>query len=241
MTIARRLIILLALPLLALLGMGLFTRLELSKIEKSSRFVAEKQISSLAALGHITRSFYDLRAGVRSYLLATNRAEQVEIETAFNSGQAEVERLLNQYADSLVTGDQDRRFLSNYRDLSRDWIVGAKHAMSLGAQGRREDGVALLNGPVAQFAARLSQVSSEWIKHNEDLAAGAGRASVQTIASARLDMFLANSAVVLIAVVLGLLTFRRIVNPIQALERSVKAIVAGDYAKKVPFTSDRDE
>ncbi len=35
---------------------------------------------------------------------------------------------------------------------------------------------------------------------------------------------------------LGYLTFRRIVKPIQALETSVKSIAAGDYAKEVPFT-----
>src|SRR5204862_2224204 len=85
MTIARRLTILLALPLLALLSLGIVTRLELSTIETSSRFVAEKQISSLALLGQISRSFYELRVAVRSHLLAANPAEQAAARSAFDS------------------------------------------------------------------------------------------------------------------------------------------------------------
>ena len=55
MTIAKRLIVLLAVPLLALLGLGLFTRLQLANIEERSRFVAESQVESLALLGNLAR------------------------------------------------------------------------------------------------------------------------------------------------------------------------------------------
>ena len=41
MTIAKRLIILVAVPLLALATLGVFVRLQLSDIEQRSRFVAE--------------------------------------------------------------------------------------------------------------------------------------------------------------------------------------------------------
>src|SRR5512140_1161760 len=109
MTIAKRLIILLAVPLVALLGLGVFTRLQLSKVETRSRFVAETQIGSLAALGNISRSFSELRVNVRSYLLATNQSEQAKARSAFDAGEAEVQRLLRQYADSLISDEQDRR------------------------------------------------------------------------------------------------------------------------------------
>ena len=54
-------------------------------------------------------------------------------------------------------------------------------------------------------------------------------------------MLIANSAAILLTGLLGFLTFRRIVKPIQALETSVKTIAAGDYAKEVPFTQATDE
>ena len=69
MTIARRLLILVAVPLLILGGLGLVVQRQLHSIESRSRFVAETQIGSLAALGNITRTFTEMRVNVRSALL----------------------------------------------------------------------------------------------------------------------------------------------------------------------------
>jgi two-component system, sensor histidine kinase and response regulator len=241
MTIAKRLIILLAVPLLALVGLGVFTRLQLSKVETRSRFVAETQISSLAALGNITRTFPELRVHVRSYLLATNAVEQAKARSAFDASAAELHRLLGQYADNLISDEQDRRQLNDYRDLSREWISGAKQVMTLAADGRREEAMALLSGSLAELGARLSKVSGEWIRHNEDLATAAGKATVEAIRESEWKMLVANSSALLVTGLLGFLTFRRIIHPIRALEASVKTIAAGDYTKEVPFTQATDE
>ena len=241
MTIANRLIILLAVPLVALVSLGVFTRLQLSRVEDRSRFVAELQIPSLAALGDLSRSFAELRVAVRSYLLATNQAEQTKAESVFAGGEAEVTRLLRDYADHLVSDERDRRLLNEYQDLCREWVAGAKHAMALSAEGRREEAVALLNGSMAQLGTRLSKASSEWIRHNGDLATTAGKGAVEAADEARWKMLVANSAAILLTGLLGFITFQRIVRPIQGLDTSVKAIAAGDYVKEVPFTAATDE
>src|SRR5512138_1327560 len=236
MTIAKRLVLLLAVPLVALLGLGVFTRLQLSKVEIRSRFVAETQIGSLAALGHISRSLSELRVNVSSFLLATNEVQQAKVRATFDAGEAEVNRLLGQYADSLISDEKDRRQLNDYRDLSREWISGAKQVMTSAAEGRREAAAALLNGPVAELGGRLSNVSREWIQHNEDLAATAGKATVEAVDKSRWKMLVANSIAIVLTGLVGFLTFRRIVMPIRALETSVTSIAAGDYGKEVPFT-----
>ncbi len=241
MTIAKRLIILLAVPLVALLGLGVFTRFQLSRIEEQSRFVAEAQIPTLAALGNLSRNIAELRVHVRSHLLATNRAEQAVAQLAFDKTEAAANHLLGQYGDSLVTGDRNRRLFDDFRDSCRAYVAGARQVMALSAAGRREEAVALLNGSMAEHAGQLSTVSSEWIQHNETLANDAGKAAVTAIEEFRWKMLVANSAALLLTGLLGFLTFRRIVNPIQALESSVKSIAAGDYAKEVPFTAATDE
>ena len=57
----------------------------------------------------------------------------------------------------------------------------------------------------------------------------------------RRQLLAAEAAAVLLTGLLGFLAFRRIVYPIQALERSVKTIAAGDYSRSVPFTERADE
>jgi two-component system, sensor histidine kinase and response regulator len=241
MTIARRLTILLAVPLAALLGLGVFTRLQLSKVEERSRFVAESRIVALATLGNLSRNFAELRVDVRSYLLATNSAQRLSARTAFEEDERDVESLVQKYADHLVVSDQGRRLLGDFQSLSREWIAAAKQVMSLADEGRREEAVALLSGRVAELGGRVSAVSGEWIRNNEAVASEAGKDAIQAIEDFRGRMLVANSVAVLLTALLGYLTFRRIVKPVQALETSVKSIAAGDYAKEVPFTQAADE
>ena len=99
MTIAKRLIILLTVPLVALVGLGVFTRLQLAQIEARSRFVAESRIVALATLGNLSRSFAELRVNVRSHLLATNDAQRAAARALFDEDERDVNRLLQEYAD----------------------------------------------------------------------------------------------------------------------------------------------
>ena len=142
MTIAKRLIILLAVPLVALLALGIFTRVELSRIEERARFVAVSQIGSLAVLGNVSRSFAELRVNVRSYVLATNAAQRASARALFDEDEQEVTRLIQQYGDSLISDEPNRRLYSDYRDLSREWISGARQVMTLAEAGRHEDAAA---------------------------------------------------------------------------------------------------
>jgi CHASE3 domain sensor protein len=144
MTIAKRLILLLAVPLLALAGFGVFTRLQLTTIETRSRFVAELQVPSLAALGNISRTFAELRVQLRNHVLATSDAERVRVRATFDRDEAELNRLLDQYERSLISDDQDHRLLNDYRNQYRDWLDRVKQVMALAAAGRREEASEML-------------------------------------------------------------------------------------------------
>ena len=95
-TIAKRLILLLAVPLLALTGLGVFTRWQLTTIETRSRFVAELQVPSLATLGNISRILADLRVQLRNHVLAASEAERASVRSTFERDDAELDRLLDQ-------------------------------------------------------------------------------------------------------------------------------------------------
>ena len=241
MTIAKRLIVLLTVPLVALLGLGVFSRLQLAEIEERSRFVAESRITALATLGNLSRGFAEMRVNVRSYLLATTDAQRRAARAAFDDDEQDVVRLLATYADNLVLGDRERRLLGEYQTLSREWITDAKQSMLLVNEGRSVEAIALLNGRVSDLGFRLSGVSNEWIALDQEAATAAGQESLAVINRFRRDMLIANSAALLVTGLLGFLTFRRIVTPIRALETSVKTIAAGDYGKAVPFVDAEDE
>jgi PAS domain S-box-containing protein len=242
MTIGKRLMILLAVPLAALLAFGVFARIQLSRIEERSRFVAESRISALATLGNISRSFSELRVNVRSYLLANNDVERAAARELFEQDEHEVTSLLKQYEDHLaVGGAQGLRLINDFKSLSREYVAAARQIMAMGDEKRHDQVAAMLSGRLSELADQTRTVSTEWIRFNEIKATEAGREAVAAIEETRLKMIVADSLALLLTGLLGFLTFRRIVNPIRALEDSVKTVAAGDYTKSIPFTTATDE
>jgi signal transduction histidine kinase/DNA-binding response OmpR family regulator/HPt (histidine-containing phosphotransfer) domain-containing protein len=241
MTIARRLIILLGLPLIALLGLGIFTRIQLARIEARSRFVAESRIAALATLGNLSRGFAEMRVNMRSHLLAADDAGRRQSRILYDQDERDVTRLLQEYADKLDLDGRHRRLLGDFQALSREWMTGARQALALADEGRQEEAVRLLNGRISEIGVRLSYISDEWIDAEQESARAAGEESIRGIEWFQQRMLIANSSAFLLTLVLGFLTFRRIVGPIHALEGSVRSIADGDYARPVPFVEATDE
>jgi two-component system, sensor histidine kinase and response regulator len=241
MTIGKRLIVLLAVPLVALLVLGVLGRVRLSEIEERSRFIAENQLEALAALGGITASFAELRVTVRNILLAADASERAAARATFVDSEQTLARLLQQYGDSLISDERDRQFLSDIRNLNRQYILEIRQVMALADEDRRDDAVALFRRTAGPTGVELTRLSSEWIQYNKELGSHAARTALVTIEKTRSQIFGANLAALLLTGFVGFVTFRRIVTPIQALERSVETVAAGDYSQSVPFTDATDE
>ena len=143
MTIGKRLIVLLAVPLVALLVLGVLSRVRLSEIEERSRFIAENQLEGVAALGGITASFAELRVTVRNVLLAADASERAAARATFVENEQTLARLLQQYGESLISDERDRQFLTDVRNLNRQYILEIRQVMALADEDRREEAVAL--------------------------------------------------------------------------------------------------
>jgi PAS domain S-box-containing protein len=241
MTIGKRLLLLLAVPLIALLGFGVFARIQLSRIEERSRFVSESQLAAVAVLGNISRSFAELRINLRSFLLAVDENQRSEARAAFEEDDRALTQLFQTYGDAYIHDERNRRLFGDFRELSRQYVVEARRVMALAQEGRKDDALAYFRDTIAPIGGSLSRVSTEWIEYNRDLGSNAARSALTAIEQTRRQMLTADVTALLLTSLLGFLTFRRIVNPIRALERSVQIVAAGDYTQSVPFTAATDE
>jgi CHASE3 domain sensor protein len=159
MTIGKRLVILLAVPMLILVGLGALTTFQLNRIESRGRFVTEHQVRSLAALAEISRSIGEARLDLRNHVLSTDRATQESYRAAFEGTfegiGSEVSRRLGAYADALISDEKDRRLMEDFRRLSGEWATRARDVMSLAEEGRRDEAIGLLtSGSVRQLGRR---------------------------------------------------------------------------------------
>ena len=243
MTIARRLIILLAVPWLVLVGLGVFSRIQMAKVEERVRIAGEIQIKSLAALGNITRTFTEMRVGLRSCLMTGDPAEQAAVVREFEQNNKDLSGMLRDYAATLVSDKKDRAMLIEFETSSELWVMRARKVMAdaVTDAARQSGAREVLTGDQADLGERIGTLSSEWIRYNEQLADDASQASITSIAESRVNMIVAVAAALVLSGVLGLLTFRRIVTPIRALDASVESIAGGDFGKEVPFTDSADE
>ncbi|HKT79365.1 MAG TPA: PAS domain S-box protein [Vicinamibacterales bacterium] len=241
MTIGKRLIALLAVPLVGLLALGILARLQLSTIEERSRFVAESQLSSVALLGNISRRFAEIRVNLRSYLLASDARGRSGALAAFDEDDRTLTQLVRQFGDSYVTDEHNRRLLDDFRTLSQQYIREARHVMTLADGGRHDEALAYFEATIGPLGVSLGTATTEWIEYNRDVGSRAARAALDAINTTRTQILAADLLAFLLTGLLGIVTFRRLVNPIQALERSVKTIASGDYSESVPFTDASDE
>ena len=241
MTIARRLLILLAIPVVALLGLGWFTGVQLAGIEARGRFVAGNQIGSLVTLAAIDRSYASQRIIVRNHLLSGDPSRQVQFEADFRAGTTESERLLALYSDQFVSDVQDRRLLEDFRRLGHEWTDGAEKVMELNRTGRANEARAWLAGPLTELALYFGKSTNEWTSHNERLATRTGAAVVTAIEQSRTSIATAAALALALSALLGFLTYRRIVHPLHGLQGAVERIAQGEFDQPVPFVQASDE
>ena len=241
MSIAKRLIILVAVPLAALLVIGVFARLRLAEVEERTRFVAETQLGSVATLASVSARFAELRVSVRNLLLAANETERAAARAAFDENERVLTQLLQQYSRSSISDDRDRQLFGQIQELNRQYVVETRQVMDLADGGRHDEALAHFRSTAGPTGVALTRVSEEWVQYNEDLGTNAARDALAAIDTTRSRILLVNLAALLLTGIIGFLTFRRIVNPIQGLERVVKNVAAGDYTQSVPFTEATDE
>ena len=241
MNIAKRLALLLAVPLLVLAGLAVFVHLQLTIIDDHGQDMADTQVPTLAILGSVTRAYGELRVDVRDYVTTTDASQRNALAAHFRLTEGEMQRLFEYYARALVTEQEDRQLLENFRGLVGEWLTGAREAMAEADRGQTTAAYERLHGRMRDVAVKVNEASEQWIHHNETAAATAAASMVETTENVRRRLLIAGVLGFLVTAGLGFLTFRRIVTPIRALEASVRTIAAGDYEKPVPYVQASDE
>ena len=184
MNIAKRLVLLLAVPLVAILVVGGILDRQLRDIEKRGTYVAELQLPSVAVIGKITRKHAELRVDLRDYLLAPGDKERAEALAEFRSTEKELEQLLDEYADTLISDERDRRLFGEFRDFTGQWIAEANKLMALVAAGQRQEALDRVFNTLPALGERNHKVFGEWAEHSERLARDASRSTVTTTSDA---------------------------------------------------------
>ena len=199
MTISRRLTILLAIPLLALVAFGVFVEIQIGRVEVLSRFVVDMQIQSVASLEKILRRFAEGRIEVRQYLLSQNSAEQERAAKALRTAEEDLNRLSAQYGEKFLSSDEDRRLWNAFQDLHGRWSAEAGKIISMARDGNREAAIdRMFSGIFPDLGLRTTNVLDQWVDHNEHLATTAGNSTLKALTNSRRNLLMVVGLVLLL-------------------------------------------
>src|SRR5262249_12785965 len=159
---AKRLVLLLAVPLVALVVVGGILDLQLRAIEKRGTYVTELQLPSVVVIGNITRKHAELRVNLRDYLLAPGDEERGKALATFRTTEQDVGRLFDHYADTLTSDERDRRLLGGFRELTGQWVAEANRVITLVTAGQRQEALDRLFATLPALGQRTHTVSGEW-------------------------------------------------------------------------------
>src|SRR4051812_37363228 len=191
MTIGKRLIVLVAVPLLALVALGIVSRFRLSEVEERSRFVVEQQLGSVAALAGVSAGFAEMRVSVRNLLLAFDQSEQAAAHATFDANDRTLAQLLQQYAESFVNDERNRQFLREIEALNRQYSAESREVMALAESGRHDEALARFRITAGPTGVTLTKVVTEWDQYNKDLGSAAAQAAMGAIDQTRSQMLAA--------------------------------------------------
>ncbi len=239
MTIAKRLYVLMTVPVLLIVLLALLMRHELARIEERSRFLAEKVSPSLVLLAHLGHDVTKLTVDVHDHLHADAPSATGELDASVIRG--EIVNAIRRYASEFVQDEHERKLLLRYEQLVTQWMQEADSILELSATGRKDEAVERLREGFGPLTLGLVTHFDDWVAYTEGLSARTREAALADITAARREVYLSAGGVMLAVAWLGTLLFRRIIPPIRRLRSAVETIAAGDYARPVPFTDATDE
>src|SRR3954453_5155849 len=136
MTIAKRLVLLLAAPILVLIALSAVLVYQLNDLDKKSRFVGEYQVESLSVLGNISKHITEMRVALRTLALADDPAQGTEAAALIRHKRLEVDQLLAEYGNKLISDQPDRRLFNEFVALNREWGSISEHLAEWAVAGK---------------------------------------------------------------------------------------------------------
>ena len=252
MTITRRLLILTAAPVAALVTLSLIGFFQLAEISGQNTLLTDKVTPSLKALSHLTHTIVEARASVSMFYRAGEPKEQEVQFKIYTAAKHDSLALLDRYAAEFITEPEERVYLDKFREQSLAWIEAAEQLMARMAIDGRPGTEAIVRNrmdPLNQQRLHALDLRNQqrlatldqWTDYNHRLSSQQQIVVNEALATARRNLILAGLGLVLGVAWLGWNLYQRIIPSFHAIRDRVKSVAAGDFGQPMPFVTQQDE
>lgn len=240
MTIAQRLIALIATSTVCLLLLSGSDQYQMNKVYSAANYGNESTVPSLLALNKVVISFLRIRPRILTHVISTDTATKLEIEKSLAEDISQLDNDLKSY-DTLITNENDRRFFETEKAALAEYRGNVGEVLAASRDFLVEDAMEQLRkGEPA--AVKLTDNLLAHMKFKEDLGRKAADAAVEAKVNATWTAACVFLAALAILLSITLSTRRSLTARIATANIVAERIASGDLTSTdSAFDSSNDE
>lgn len=232
MTIAKKMILLVASALLGILILAGAAQYQMGKVYEAANYANVNTIPSFQIIAQANTAFGNLRAQAWQHVAITDQAAMAEVDQKIAANRQRVEEALNKYEKENLSDDKDRALLGAVRTSFKDYVALIDKGLAESRANHSEQArdLFLKNQSVIT---KVGEALQELRDYNAELGDKGAKEAVTAKSSANLMAIII--VVITVAAVggLGFLVTRGVVRSLGEVMTVADKIALGDLSVKV--------
>lgn len=233
MTIALRLVLLIAVSIVSLVLLVAATLFKMESIHHGIVETNTNSIPSIVLLSDAQTAFHRARPPLLSFLMESDPEKKKGFENRITTRWAELEKSLTDY-EKLIVDSKDREMLDVNKRLFDEYRTAARRVLSLSAEGRGDEAKRQLEG-LRSTIDSLSKALLDHARYNQDMAAkNAVDAEADYLSTRSLVIGVALGAVALMCA-FGFIIYRQVTGALAEMVSTFSRVESDlDFTKRIP-------
>lgn len=238
--IGGKIVIALALLVITIIGLGLFSISKLNIVNEQSTIIAINWLPSVEAVAKIDASISEYRINESQHILTTEEPAIAKIDETLVALKSRIDSEMKIY-EPLISSDEERQIYPKFQSKWHDYLAVSDQLLTLSRVNSNVEAAELYKTKSADTYRDATGQLSQLIEIN---AAGADAASAlgdEIYADARTLLIIAMVVVGAFAALMAILLTLGIAGPIKALSATMLRLAGGDKTVDIPGAQRGDE
>jgi len=229
MSIAKRLTILIASSIAALLLLAGINHFQMARVFEKTNFNSVNVVPSILILDEVIADFGRERVRTYRHVLSDDAKLMAETEKKILDAQEKSEHALREY-EKFIASDDDKRLLDAERALFVEYNKDVEKILGLSRQNKKAEAATELRAATAT-AEKLNDALVAHMKFNDDLGKKSAAEGEAAKSSADWVAVLITLLAAAVLAVIGIGTVRSMVSRVDAANALAERIAAGDLSQ----------
>src|SRR5574343_710243 len=228
MSISKRLMLLLAASMVALIVVASLSYTQTQRVFKEANYGNEMVVPSILTIANGQKHFQSLRIRVYRHVLNTDAKAMADIETTIEESKAGVAAALKAY-EALISDDEDRRLLEDEKKAFAAYSAALIPTLDMSRQNRSEEALKALTHS-AETARHLQQAFDAHMRYNEKLGQKVATDGAAAMSSATWTIAIVSILAILIVGGLSMQIRSSLINRLKQANTIAGSIGQGDLS-----------